>query len=126
MLESEVTGRLSALPPAHELLGSPAAKALSAALPHDAVRALVRKVLAELRDELLAGRVSGEREYLTERAGHLLAAEARRARVPKLRRVINATGVVIHTNLGRAPLGPEVADHVAAIARGLRDARVRP
>jgi len=43
-----------------------------------------------------------------------LAADA----APSLRRVINATGVVIHTNLGRAPLARAAADRAAALARG--------
>ncbi|HSS02782.1 MAG TPA: L-seryl-tRNA(Sec) selenium transferase, partial [Kofleriaceae bacterium] len=45
---------------------------------------------------------------------------ARRAAVASqysLRRVINATGVVLHTNLGRAPLAPAAIEHVAAVAR---------
>ena len=37
---------------------------------------------------------------------------------PSLRRVINATGVVLHTNLGRAPLAPDVLKHIAEIAGG--------
>src|SRR5438094_830630 len=37
---------------------------------------------------------------------------------PSLQPVINATGVVIHTNLGRAPLSEAAIDHVAAVARG--------
>src|SRR5438132_290763 len=37
---------------------------------------------------------------------------------PSLQPVINATGVVIHTNLGRAPLAEAAIDHVAAVARG--------
>ena len=38
--------------------------------------------------------------------------------VPTLKKVINATGVILHTNLGRAPLGKAVADEVASVALG--------
>ena len=41
-----------------------------------------------------------------------------RAAAPSLRAVINATGVIIHTNLGRAPLGPGAASRVAELAAG--------
>src|SRR5206468_12021642 len=41
-----------------------------------------------------------------------------RARRPRLRRVINATGVIVHTNLGRAPLAQDAIAHVAEVARG--------
>jgi L-seryl-tRNA(Ser) seleniumtransferase len=37
---------------------------------------------------------------------------------PSLRRVINATGVVLHTNLGRAPLAPAAVDAIARVAQG--------
>src|SRR5438046_204689 len=40
------------------------------------------------------------------------------ARGPRLRRAINATGVIVHTNLGRAPLAQEALERVTAVARG--------
>jgi L-seryl-tRNA(Ser) seleniumtransferase len=46
------------------------------------------------------------------------AARAAAAGRPHLRRVINATGVIVHTNLGRAPLSPTAIDAVAAAAEG--------
>ncbi len=51
---------------------------------------------------------------MARRAGELLAQLAQ----PSLRRVLNATGVIIHTNLGRAPLPGAAAEAVAAAARG--------
>jgi L-seryl-tRNA(Ser) seleniumtransferase len=47
-----------------------------------------------------------------------VAEELDRLLSARLRRVINATGVVLHTNLGRAPLAPEALARVAAVARG--------
>lgn len=63
-----------------------------------------------------SGAAPGERviEAIEERARVLLARDAE----PSLRRVINATGVILHTNLGRAPLGPTVAARVASLAAG--------
>ena len=67
-----------------------------------------RAVIADRRAELLAG--ATDDADLAERA---------RARLrPSLRRVLNATGVVVHTNLGRAPLAPAARDAVARAAEG--------
>jgi len=65
-----------------------------------------RSVIAQAREEIRAGRDPGD---LARRLHDELAA----ARRPSLRRVLNATGVLVHTNLGRAPL-PE-----SALARAL-------
>ena len=73
---------------AHELLqGAPRALAVDAA----------RSSLARAREEIRAGHDPGD---LGERA----LAELQAAVRPRLRRVLNATGVIVHTNLGRAPL----------------------
>ncbi|MGB8004171.1 MAG: L-seryl-tRNA(Sec) selenium transferase [Gaiellaceae bacterium] len=47
-----------------------------------------------------------------------LAEELQGARAPRLRRVINATGVIVHTNLGRAPLAEAALERIREIARG--------
>jgi L-seryl-tRNA(Ser) seleniumtransferase len=70
-----------------------------------------RAVLARAREEIRAGREPGD---LAARLEDELGA----ARAPRLRRVINATGVVVHTNLGRAPLAEEALDRVSEAARG--------
>jgi L-seryl-tRNA(Ser) seleniumtransferase len=70
-----------------------------------------RTVLARAREQIRAGSDPDD-------LGDLLAEELRAARAPRLRRVLNATGVIVHTNLGRAPLAAAALEHVAAAARG--------
>jgi L-seryl-tRNA(Ser) seleniumtransferase len=70
-----------------------------------------RRVLDRAREEIRAGAEPGD---LAER----LRAELASARRPRLRRVLNATGVIVHTNLGRAPLPAAALERVAEVARG--------
>ncbi len=88
--------RLRALPSVEELSG-----ALGNAPKAVAVRA-AREAIAQARAEVLAGG-SGSLDDLLERALGLAEVTLR----PSLRRVLNATGVIVHTNLGRAPLAVE-------------------
>src|SRR3954453_11027313 len=70
-----------------------------------------RAVLDHARAEIRAGSDPGD-------LGARLERELRAMRSPSLRRVLNATGVVIHTNLGRAPLAEEAIERVVETARG--------
>jgi L-seryl-tRNA(Ser) seleniumtransferase len=70
-----------------------------------------RTVLARAREEIRAGFEPGD---LSER----LEAELAAARRPALRHAINATGVVVHTNLGRAPLAAAALDRILEVGRG--------
>jgi L-seryl-tRNA(Ser) seleniumtransferase len=70
-----------------------------------------RSVLARAREQIRMGADPGD---LAERVRAELAA----ARAPSFRRVLNATGVIVHTNLGRAPLAPEALARVQDAARG--------
>jgi len=88
-------------------------------VPLWAVREGVRRVLAAERERLSAGAdpcpaPPGDEAGLAARA----LAEALRLARPHPTRVVNATGVVLHTNLGRAPLAPGAAAAVAAVAGG--------
>ena len=96
---------LRSLPPVDALaaqVDAPRAIALAAA----------RSVLAARRAELLEGR-AGDPD-LAARARVAAAASER----PSLRRVLNATGVIVHTNLGRAPLPASAREAVAQAAEG--------
>ncbi|MFL5959053.1 MAG: L-seryl-tRNA(Sec) selenium transferase [Gaiellaceae bacterium] len=77
------------------------------ALAVDAARAVIDRA----REEIRAGADPGD---LAARLREELA-ETRR---PRLRRVLNATGVVVHTNLGRAPLAEEAVARLVEVARG--------
>ena len=70
-----------------------------------------RSVIDQARDELRSGVDPGD---LVARVREQLAA----ARQPALQRVLNATGVIVHTNLGRAPLPRGALDRVVEAARG--------
>ena len=70
-----------------------------------------RTVLAHAREQIRTGESPGDLAELLQR-------ELDRVRAPRLRRVINATGVIVHTNLGRAPLAEAALAQVAAAARG--------
>jgi L-seryl-tRNA(Ser) seleniumtransferase len=70
-----------------------------------------RKVLVRAREQIRAGADPGD-------LGERLREELGAARAPRLRRVINATGVIVHTNLGRAPLAAAALEQVADAAAG--------
>jgi len=82
-----------------------------AAEPRELVLAAARETLEQARTEIQAGRDPGA---LVE----AILAELGRARQPSLRRVLNATGVLVHTNLGRAPLAEAALERVAEVGAG--------
>ena len=73
--------------------------------------AAARRVLERAREEIRAGADPGD---LAERLREELLAE----RAPRLRRVVNATGIVVHTNLGRAPLPAAALARVREVGEG--------
>ena len=105
------------LPSVARLLELPVLVAARARHPHDAITAAVRAEVESLRSRLAAGEgIDGlaEAEALAVRIAARLDAEAR----PTIRPVINATGIVLHTNLGRSPLHEEAARAAYDAARG--------
>jgi L-seryl-tRNA(Ser) seleniumtransferase len=79
--------------------------------PHELAVAAARVVLSRAREEIRAGAEPGELvDAVLEELG--------RTRRPSLRRVLNATGVLVHTNLGRAPLAAAAIERVVEVAGG--------
>jgi L-seryl-tRNA(Ser) seleniumtransferase len=96
------------LPSVNDVLDSAAAQALQSDHARDLLAGAVRAELADLRQLVGSGQPIDGRadpEAIAARAGQRLQREMR----PKLRPVINATGIVLHTNLGRAPMAAVAA-----------------
>lgn len=107
----DVKDGLRGLPRVDAVLGADWAVALSTQHGRDAVKAGIQQALEGFRADIRAGGRAGNVEVATREA---LAARAQRS----LRRVINATGVVLHTNLGRAPLAEEALQAALDVGRG--------
>ena len=107
------------LPSLNDLLLSPEFTAMLQAESRSTVVRSTREVLLRIKQEIsdgqhthasLGSRVAGlDTEVVTEIA---------RNRRYSLRRVINATGVILHTNLGRAPLSASALEHIVETAAG--------
>jgi L-seryl-tRNA(Ser) seleniumtransferase len=110
------------LPSTDELLRQPDMQALIAREGHAAVAESIRVVLARLRQEISSGQISGgqlDEKSLDLALGGLPAAVERQLRQSlsySLLPLVNATGVILHTNLGRAPLAATALDHVRTTA----------
>ena len=139
-LETRNAKLFRALPSVDELLRSPELAALIEREGHAAVTDAARAVLERLRAEIAAGRM--DERALDLALGGLRDAierQLRQALAYSLRPVINATGVVLHTNLGRAPVIQAALEHIretaavysnlefdlAAGERGKRDVHVQ-
>ena len=104
---AEVRDLLRELPAVDRLLREPALQELEGALPRQALLEAARQTVESYRSLLLSPRLPEDLAKLDLSPGKLAAEAARRARRQaefSLRPVINATGVILHTNLGRAPL----------------------
>ena len=115
-VQDSVAARLRQIPSVDELLQRPRLLALAGTAGHTAVAAAARKVLSNLRETIKSGlpKGNGLEDMSTLEAGVIAQIEASFA--PSLRPVINATGVIVHTNLGRSPLAPEAARRIAETA----------
>jgi L-seryl-tRNA(Ser) seleniumtransferase len=107
---------LRELPQVQRLLEAPAANSLCAEFGRTAVTNALRATLEGLREQIGAGLLVHvpDEQSIVVRCGEALRIRRRRG----LRRTINATGIVLHTNLGRAPLAPEAIAAITEVAAG--------
>ena len=114
--ESEVQKNPRHLPSVDRLLAAPTLASLSESLGRGLVKRAIQAELASARSQQSALTDPPSEALLIDRA----QARAQKDAASRLRGVINLTGTVIHTNLGRALLGEEAIDAVAAAMRGYR------
>ena len=105
------------IPSVDALLASSEFELILKEFPRQLVVRVTRIVIEEIRNRLLAGDKDIEPDGLDYYARTVLIRLGKET-MPSLRGVINATGVVLHTNLGRAPLAEVAADAMAVAARG--------
>ncbi len=104
------------IPSVSDLLESPPLKRLVDRISHNAVVSTVRAVLDETRTELQTAaseKTLPSVSELADRIAQRIAADE----VPALRPVINATGILLHTGLGRAPLADVAIEEMVALAK---------
>jgi L-seryl-tRNA(Ser) seleniumtransferase len=106
--------QLRLLPSVDELLHSPTGQQLIQQYSRSMTLRAVRASIARARAQIREGAASPSSEELLAEAEHILKIEQR----PNLRPVINATGVIINTNLGRAPLSQEALQALQRVAGG--------
>ncbi len=104
---------LRQIPAVDELLGREALRALEQRVGRRLVVDATRKVLQSLRARIASGLLIAISEEMLEKE---ILALAEASGEFSLHPVINATGVILHTNLGRAPLAPQAVEHLAEVA----------
>ncbi len=109
-----VQDELRKLPSVDRLLRAPELAQVVADWGHELVTDAIRRAVDRAREAVLSGHPCPEQGALIRDA----MAEIERVTRPSLNPVINATGVIIHTNLGRAPLSAAARGAMVAVARG--------
>ena len=108
---------LQQIPKVDKILADSSCRLLLAKHPRPVVLAAVRRTLDELRIAARAGTLTTA-ALEPSALGAAIEQRLTAGETFSLRRVVNGTGVVLHTNLGRSPLAPSLREHLADIAFG--------
>ena len=107
---------LQQIPSVDELLRQPRMAKLAGRIPRELLVEVTREVLASVRSEITGERGVSVIPILPADLEDVIAREVERILSRTLQPVINATGVILHTNLGRAPLSPAILDELRQTA----------
>ena len=116
--KKEIQEELKSLPSVDALLVHPEMKNI--ALPHELVLSELRASLEEERQLILNGNRNGKstKEETAKKIAESVSRKLRQDFLPSMKKVINATGIILHTNLGRAPLSQTALKKVKEISGG--------
>ena len=114
-MKSQNQPNLRLLPAVERVLNLPQVAPLCTQYGRTTVTQWVREILSDLRRGR-AGRLPADAAQIEAHVVHDLTEVADRAASQRLRQAINGTGIVIHTNLGRAPLAPAAIQAMTAAA----------
>ena len=109
---------LQQIPPVNDILGRSELSELGSLLDQPFVSRLLNDVLAQTRKRLRSDDSEASREELSESIALELRRRIEAFLTPSLRPVINASGVILHTNLGRAPLPDAAIEHIRTMSIG--------
>jgi L-seryl-tRNA(Ser) seleniumtransferase len=107
---------LRQIPSVDELLRQPRMAKLAGRIPRELLVEVAREVLASVRAEITGERGVSVIPVVPADLEEVIAREVERILSRTLQPVINATGVILHTNLGRAPLSPAILDELRQTA----------
>jgi len=111
---------LRSIPAVNEILNQEPIKELIKVFPRRIVLNTIREELEESRKKIISGEYlfSTSKEIKLKGFVDRITDQVKKNSLLELKKVINATGIIIHTNLGRAPLTPRALDHLYKIAEG--------
>lgn len=109
---------LRSLPAVDQVLREAPLQSLANCLPQDLLTAAVQQAVADLRRQLLSGSSLAADTLGPAQVAVTAAKFCQPYLQPSLRKVINATGTLLHTNLGRAPLAKEALQAIQSVAEG--------
>src|SRR5438477_3895796 len=109
---------LRQIPPVNDVLRSQELAEFRKILGQPFVTAILDEVFSDIRRQLAESEIAASRTELTAKIAEEVARRIRESLEPSLRRVINASGVVLHTNLGRAPLPEGAVEQLRQVSVG--------
>lgn len=113
-----IQDKLRRLPAVERLLNEPLLQSLQDSVPRSLIVQAARAALDRLRDSIRGGETADEAALLPDRLAEEARGLALQLARPTLRRAVNATGIILHTGLGRAVLSSAARRAISEVAEG--------